>query len=248
MSHGAEETLLVVSRLESGYGRLQVLWNVSITVSKGELVALLGPNGAGKTTTLRTIAGLIKPKSGTVTYRGVEIAGRPAHEVSRLGIRFIPEHLRLFAGMSVEENLLLGAYTVRDSRQVWKNLERIFDLFPQLADKQKQRAGTLSGGEQRMLAVGRGLMAHPDLLLVDEPSLGLAPKTALAVLSTLHRLKEQGVTILLVEQNVDSTLEMSDRAYVLDHGRVILEGPSPELIGDERIAATYLGGNRPGSA
>src|SRR5215831_2778362 len=190
-----DEALLVVSQLESGYSRLQVLWKVSITISKGELVVLLGPNGAGKTTTLGTIAGLIKPRSGTVNYRGMEITGRPAHEVSRLGVRFIPEHSRLFAGMSVKDNLLLGAYTVRDPRQVWQNLDRIFDLFPQLAAKQKQMAGTLSGGEQRMLAVGRGLMGHPDLLLVDEPSLGLAPKAALAVLSTLHRLKEQGVTI-----------------------------------------------------
>ncbi len=248
MNHGSEEPLLGVERIESGYGCLQVLWDVSITASRGELVALLGPNGAGKTTILRTIAGLIKPWSGRVTFRGVEIAGRPAHEVSRQGIRFIPENLKLFAGMSVEENLMLGAYTVRDSRQVRENLARIFDDFPRLAERRKQMAGALSGGEQRLLAIGRGLIACPELLLVDEPSLGLAPKMALAVLSTLRKLREQGVTMLLVEQNVDSTLEMSDRAYVLDRGRVILEGPSRALIGDERIVSTYLGGSRSGNA
>jgi branched-chain amino acid transport system ATP-binding protein len=240
--------LLGVRGLASGYGPLQVLWNVSLEVAKGELVGLLGPNGAGKTTALRTIAGLIRPNSGMVTFRGANIAGRPAHEVSRLGIRFIPENLKLFPAMSVEENLLLGAYTVRDSRRVRDGLERVFKVFPVLADRRRQMAGALSGGEQRMLAVGRGLVSQPELLLVDEPSLGLAPRMALAVLETLYRLREQGTTILLVEQNVHSTLEICDRAYVLEQGILVLDGRSSELKANERVITAYLGGRRPGEA
>ena len=243
MSPGQQGALLSVQGLASSYGPLHVLRNVSLEVSRGELVALLGPNGAGKTTALRTIAGLIQAKSGSVKFHGEDIGGRPAHEVSRLGMRFIPENLKLFPAMSVEDNLLLGAYTVRDPRRVRQNLDRIFGLFPLLAHRRQQMAGALSGGEQRMLALGRGLVSDPELLLVDEPSLGLAPKMALAVLETLHKLKGQGVTILLVEQNVHTTLEMSDRAYVLEQGQVVLEGQSSALKGNERILTTYLGGS-----
>jgi branched-chain amino acid transport system ATP-binding protein len=239
--------ILRVSGLESGYSHLQVLWGLSVQVAEGQLVALLGPNGAGKTTTLRTIAGLLKPKSGSVIFRGAEIAGRPPHEISRLGIRFIPEDLKLFSGMSVEENLVLGAYTIRDRRRVRDQMDAILSTFPVLAERRKQPAGALSGGEQRMLALGRGLMSQPEFLLVDEPSLGLAPKAARAVLEMLHTLKENGITILLVEQNVQSTLEISDRAYLLDQGHVVLEGSGADLRQNELVSQTYFGNHGSGA-
>jgi branched-chain amino acid transport system ATP-binding protein len=233
--------LLSIKHLESGYGHLQVLWGISLEVSKGELVALLGPNGAGKTTTLRTIAGLPKPKAGLMTFKGRGIDVLPAHKVSRLGISLIPESLHLFTGMSVYENLLLGAYALPEAHRVRETMDYVFGIFPILAERQKQLAGTLSGGERRMLALGRGLISLPDLLLVDEPSLGLAPKMALAVFESLSELKRRGITTLLVEQNVHTTLQISDRSYVLEQGRIILEGASRELMENEHICRSYLG-------
>jgi len=218
-----------------------VLWDVSLRVSEGEFVALVGPNGAGKTTTLKTIAGLIEPKSGEVKFMGKEIGGLPAHEISSMGVSFVPETLNLFAGMSVRENLLLGAYTVRDNKKVHESLEYVFQLFPVLKERRNQLAGTLSGGERKMLAIGRGLMSNPHLLLVDEPSLGLAPKLVLAVFDSLKELNQKGVTILLVEQNVSTTLHMTDRAYVVEHGRIVLEGVSKDLLENEHVKKTYLG-------
>ena len=233
--------MLEVTDLESGYGFLQVLWDVSLHVEEGEFVALVGPNGAGKTTTLRTIAGLLKPKAGRVKFMGKDIGEMPAHEVSKMGISFVPEELNLFAGMSVLENLLLGAYTVREKRKQQETLDFVFHLFPRLEERQNQLAGTLSGGERKMLAIARGMMSNPALLLVDEPSLGLAPKLVLAVFDALQSLRNEGVTILLVEQNVNTTLHITDRTYVLEQGKVVLEGRSLDLLENEYVKNAYLG-------
>jgi branched-chain amino acid transport system ATP-binding protein len=233
--------VLELTDLESGYELLQVLWGVNLRVEEGEFVALLGPNGAGKTTTLRTIAGLVKPIRGTVAFRGKSINGVAAHEVSRMGIGYVSENLNLFPGMSVYENLLVGAYAVRDRAQQLATMELVFELFPRLQERRNQLAGTLSGGERKMLAIGRGLMPSPSLLLVDEPSLGLAPIPTLAAFEALKRLRERGVTILLVEQNVNTTLRLVDRAYVLEQGRVVLEGTGEQLLGNPHVQEAYLG-------
>ena len=233
--------MLELSKVESGYELLQVLWGVTLRVEEGEFVAILGPNGAGKTTTLRTIAGLLKPISGTVRFRGKSLNGMPAHEVSRLGLGYVSESLNLFPAMSVHENLLLGAYTVRDKAQQRTTMDLVFELFPRLYERRNQLAGTLSGGERKMLAVGRGLMPGPSMLLVDEPSLGLAPLVILAVFDALKSLRARGVTILLVEQNVNMTLEIVDRAYVLEQGQVVLEGTGQEILGNPHVQEAYLG-------
>lgn len=233
--------MLEVRNLNAGYDFLQILWDVSLDVSEGEFVALLGPNGAGKTTTLRTIAGLITPKSGEVLFKGKPISHLPAHRISRMGISYISESLNLFTNMSVRENLLLGAYIVQDRKKELEALEFVFNLFPRLAERQHQLAGTLSGGERKMLALARGMMSNPQLLLVDEPSLGLAPKLVQSVFQALQSLRQEGVTILLVEQNVNATLEITDRAYVLEQGRIVLEGKSSELRENEHVKSAYLG-------
>jgi branched-chain amino acid transport system ATP-binding protein len=233
--------VLELTDLESGYELLQVLWGVNLRVEEGEFVALLGPNGAGKTTTLRTIAGLVKPIRGTVAFRGKSINGVAAHEVSRMGIGYVSENLNLFPAMSVYENLLVGAYAVRERAQQLATMELVFELFPRLQERRNQLAGTLSGGERKMLAIGRGLMPSPSLLLVDEPSLGLAPIPTLAAFEALKRLRERGVTILLVEQNVNTTLRLVDRAYVLEQGQVVLEGTGEQLLGDPHVQEAYLG-------
>jgi len=233
--------LLQVNNLQAGYGGLQVLWDVSLSVSEGEFVALIGPNGAGKTTTLRTIAGLVKPRSGGVTFMGRPVDGLPAYQISRLGISFVTEELDLFESMSVRENLLLGAYTIQDRRKKQDSLDRVLQLFPRLGEREKQLAGTLSGGERKMLAIGRGLMSDPRLLLVDEPSLGLAPKLVLSVYEALLELHRRGVTILLVEQNVNTTLHIVDRGYVMEQGKIVLQGTSAELLADAYLQDTYMG-------
>ena len=230
-----------MTQLESSYNHLQVLWDVSLKVLKGEMVALLGRNGAGKTATLRTIVGLLKPKAGQINFMDRRIDGLPPHEVSRMGISFVPENLHLFAAMSVLENLLLGAYRIHDPERIKSSLAFVYDIFPALAQRRKQLAGSLSGGEQRMLALGRGLMSQPQLLLVDEPSLGLAPIMASTVFDTLGKLKLRGLTILLVEQNVHTTLQISDRSYVLEQGRIVVEGGSKEFMKDDHVVKTYLG-------
>jgi branched-chain amino acid transport system ATP-binding protein len=233
--------LLEVTNINSGYGHLQVLWDVSLNVSEGEFVALVGPNGAGKTTTLRTIAGLIELRAGEVKFMERQIGGTPAYEVSRMGISFVPEDLNLFTGMSVHENLLMGAYVIRDKKKVEDSLEFVFDLFPVLKERRSQLAGTLSGGERKMLGVARGLMSAPRLILVDEPSLGLAPMLVLDVFEALKELKQRGATILLVEQNVNTTLHITDRAYVLEQGKIALEGKSQDLLENEHVKKAYLG-------
>jgi len=233
--------MLELKNLNSGYDFLQVLWDVSLRVEQGEFVALIGPNGAGKSTTLRTISGLLTPKSGDVLFKGKAINKLKAHEVSRMGISYVSEQLNLFTDMSVEENLLLGAYAIRDQEEQQKTLGFVYELFPRLAERKKQLSGTMSGGERKMLAIARGMMSNPELMLVDEPSLGLQPSLVTDVFNSLKRLSEQNVTILLVEQNVNATLEITDRAYILEQGRIVMEGPSHAMKENEHVRNAYLG-------
>ncbi len=233
--------MLKLTAVESGYDLLQVLWGVDLHVEEGEFVAILGPNGAGKTTTLRSIAGFVPPIRGSVTFRGKELRGTLPHEVSRIGIGYVSESLNLFPSMSIYENLLVGSYTVRDKKAVAETMDTVFELFPRLLERRDQLAGTLSGGERKMLAIGRGLMPRPSLLLVDEPSLGLAPIPTLATFDALKTLRDRGMTILLVEQNVNTTLRIVDRAYVLEQGRIVLEGSGQDLLGNTHVQEAYLG-------
>jgi branched-chain amino acid transport system ATP-binding protein len=233
--------LLSVTNLQACYGQLQVLWDISLDVAQGEFVALIGPNGSGKTTVLRAISGLIRARQGQVSFMEQDITARPPHQISRAGLVFITEELNLFEAMTVYDNLLLGAYSSRNPKKTRNTLEKVFELFPILKDRQKQLAGTLSGGERRMLAIGRGMMADPCLLMVDEPSLGLAPIITMDVFNALKTLHSLGVTILLVEQNVNHTLQISDKAYVMEHGRIVLQGHSIDLLDNEYLRETYLG-------
>jgi len=233
--------LLQVNHLDASYGFLQVLWDVSLHVEEGESVGLIGPNGAGKTTMLRTIAGLLPPKGGEVLFRGKSIGPLPAYQITRMGISYISESLNLFTDMSVRENLLMGAYTIKDKPTQLESLDFVYRLFPRLKEREGQLAGTMSGGERKMLAIARGMMSKPQLLLVDEPSLGLAPHLVTDVFNSLQALQETGVTILLVEQRVNSTLEITDRAYVLEQGKIVMGGPSSELMKDTHIKNAYLG-------
>jgi branched-chain amino acid transport system ATP-binding protein len=233
--------VLELKAVNTSYDFLQILWDVSLRVDDGEFVALVGPNGAGKTTTLRTVAGLLTPLSGEVLFKNRSIGHLPAHEVSRMGISYISEELNLFTDMSVRENLLLGAYAVNDKKQELETLEFVYHLFPRLKEREKQLAGTMSGGERKMLAIARGIMSNPELLLVDEPSLGLAPHLTHDVFRALLELRNRGVTILLVEQNVNATLEITDRAYILEHGRIAMEGPSEDMKANEHVRNAYLG-------
>lgn len=233
--------MLELKNLNAGYDFLQVLWDVSLSVEQGEFVALIGPNGAGKSTTLRSISGLLPPKGGEVLFKGKPINKYKAHEVSRMGISYVSEQLNLFTDMSVEENLLLGAYAVPDKAEQQETLQFIFELFPRLAERKRQLAGTMSGGERKMLAIARGMMSNPELMLVDEPSLGLQPSLVTDVFRSLVLLRDQGVTILLVEQNVNATLEITDRAYILEQGRIVMEGPSSSMKENEHVRNAYLG-------
>lgn len=233
--------MLEIKNLDAGYDFLQVLWGVSLRVGQGEFVGLIGPNGAGKSTTMRVIAGLLRAKSGEIHFKGTRIDNLRAHKISAAGISYVSETLNLFTGMSVRENLLLGAYTVRDKAQEEETLDFVFGLFPRLAERAKQLAGTMSGGERKMLAIARGMMSKPELMLVDEPSLGLAPNLVHDVFDALLELRSRGVTILLVEQNVHATLEITDRAYILEQGRIVMEGPSSQLQNNEHVRRAYLG-------
>jgi ABC-type branched-subunit amino acid transport system ATPase component len=233
--------LLEVKRLDSGYGFLQVLWDVSISVDEGEFVALIGPNGAGKSTTLKTIAGLVEPQGGEILYEGDEIGGLEGHLVCRKGVAFISEELNLFVNMTVKENLEMGAFTLKDPAKLAKNLDFVYELFPRLHEREGQYAGTLSGGERKMMAIGRGIMSSPRLMLVDEPSLGLAPMLTNEVFRALRTLNKRGTTILLVEQNVSKTLKTTSRAYILEKGKIVLDGKSADLANDEHVRKIYLG-------
>ncbi|GEM88072.1 ABC transporter ATP-binding protein [Meiothermus granaticius] len=232
---------LELQGLEVAYGAVRALKGVSLEVYPGEVVTLLGANGAGKSTTLRAISGLVRPRAGSISFMGEPLTRLSPVQIVRRGIAHCPEGRRVFAGLSVHENLLLGASGRRD-RGIGEDIQRMFGLFPILLERRNQAAGTLSGGEQQMLALARALMSRPKLLLLDEPSLGLAPLVVRSIFGTLKALKAAGTTILLVEQNVNLALELADRAYVLRTGQVALEGQAKELQGDERVARAYLGG------
>jgi branched-chain amino acid transport system ATP-binding protein len=233
--------LLSVSQLEVRYGDLIGVRDVSLEVAPGSVVALLGSNGAGKTTTLNAIAGLIPASSGSIAFRGEPIQGRPAYAIVRKGIALAPEGWRLFVQQSVENNLQLGAASLGDKTKIARLLERVYEIFPRLAERRGQQAGTMSGGERQMLAVGRALMSDPQLLMLDEPSLGLAPATVELMYETLSRLHKDGLTILLAEQSVELALEVSDRAYVLQVGCTVMSGFSAELAEDPEVQRVYLG-------
>ena len=233
--------MLELKKLDSGYDFLQVLWGVSMSVEEGEFIALIGPNGAGKSTTLRTISGLVKPMGGDILFNEESITGKSPHMISRMGISYVSEALNLFTDMSVQENLLLGAYAVKERETQLETLEYIFELFPRLKERKDQLAGTMSGGERKMLAIARGMMSNPTLMLVDEPSLGLQPNLTYDVFAALLKLNKQGVTILLVEQNVNATLDITDRAYILEQGKIVMSGPSREMKANEHVRNAYLG-------
>ena len=235
--------LLEVKNIEVAYGKIIAVKDVSITVNKGEIVTLIGSNGAGKSTTLRTISGLMTPKSGEIHFNGQRIDGMPGHEVVGLGICHSPEGRRIFPRMTVLENLELGAFLRNDKEEIATDLERVLTLFPRLRERIAQRAGTLSGGEQQMLAVSRALMGKPTLLMLDEPSMGLAPVLVDMIFETISAIRDQGITILLIEQNASAALEVADRAYVLESGSVKMSGSAKDLRKDDQVTKAYLGGH-----
>lgn len=233
--------VLEVQDVVSGYGEVQILWGVSLRLEEGKLTTLVGSNGVGKTTLLRTVTGLLRPWKGKILFQGRDITRLPPHERANAGIALVPEGRQLFTDMTVAENLEMGAFSRRATVHRQRNLERVFDLFPRLKERQNQKAGTLSGGEQQMLAIARGLMAEPEVLMIDELSLGLSPILSLSLFETMRRLREEGLTILLVEQNVHMALAISDYAYVLNEGRIWMEGPAREVAAREEIRQAYLG-------
>ncbi len=233
--------LLEVNGIDAFYGRVQALRGVSIKVDKGEIVALIGSNGAGKTTTLRTISGLLHPASGNIVFNGREISQTPASKVVELGICQAPEGRRLFARMTVADNLVMGAYSRNDRPGIRDDMARVYDLFPRLKERSTQLAGTLSGGEQQMLAVGRSMMARPKVLMLDEPSLGLAPILIETIFKTVVEINQQGTPVLLVEQNANKALEVAHRAYVLENGVIVQEGTGREVAESEDVQKAYLG-------
>jgi branched-chain amino acid transport system ATP-binding protein len=236
------EPLLAAEGLDVGYGDVQVLWGISLAVGRGEAVALIGSNGAGKTTLLRALSGTVPVRAGRLTFRGQEITALPPDRRVALGLAHVPEGRQVFSGMTVRENLLMGAYSRRDGReQAQADLERVFTLFPALAERRDQLAGTLSGGEQQMVAIGRGLMGRPELLLIDELSLGLAPVVVERLAEAVREVHRSGTTLLLVEQDVQTALELAGRGYVIANGRVALEGASADLLRSPEIREAYLG-------
>ncbi|MFT3916824.1 MAG: ABC transporter ATP-binding protein [Anaeromyxobacteraceae bacterium] len=233
--------MLKIENLNFAYGDLQVLWDVSLEVKQGEIVTVVGANGAGKSTTLRNVSRLVRPTSGRITFEGQEINRIPSHKVVELGLIQVPEARRIFPEMTVVENLRMGSFvkTARADRD--RNMERVFSLFPRLAERKGQLGGTMSGGEQQMLAIGRGLMANPKVLLLDEPSLGLSPLLVKNIFSIIQEINRQGTTVLLVEQNVYQSLHISHRAYVMETGRVVLSGTGAELLADPHVKKAFLG-------
>lgn len=234
--------LLITTDLKLNYGPIAALKGVDICVPEGQIVAILGANGAGKTSLLKTISGLLKPASGKILFDGVSIGGKPAHKVAAQGIMQSPEGRFVLVGLTVEENLRVGAYNIKDKETLAKNFERVYTLFPRLRERAKQQSSTLSGGEQQMLAIGRALMGSPKLLILDEPSLGLAPLLIKDIFKTLVKIKEEGTTILIVEQNALATLKIADYAYVLELGKISMHGKAEELLHDQRLIDAYLGG------
>ncbi|MBQ8415008.1 MAG: ABC transporter ATP-binding protein [Clostridia bacterium] len=234
--------LLKITDLKLNYGMISAIKGIDLSVNEGQIVAILGANGAGKTSTLKVISGLLKPTSGEIIFDGVNIAGKPAHKVARQGIMQSPEGRFVLVGLTVEENLRVGGYNIKDKAELARNFERVYTLFPRLKERAKQQSSTLSGGEQQMLAIGRALMGSPKLLILDEPSLGLAPLLIKDIFKTLLKIKEEGTTILIVEQNALATLKIADYAYVLELGKISMHGKAEDLLKDERLIAAYLGG------
>jgi branched-chain amino acid transport system ATP-binding protein len=232
--------LLELNSVVSGYGQILALRGINLNVDEGTIVALIGNNGAGKTTTLRTISGILKPRSGDIAFGGNRIAGLAPHEIVRLGVAQVPEGRGIFARLSVEENIDMGAFTRHDG-EVQQDVERVFTLFPRLRERRRQRGGTLSGGEQQMLAIARALMARPKLLLLDEPSMGLSPLLVETIFATIRDINQRGTTILLVEQNALMALQVADYAYVLESGSIASQGSAKELLGDASVQKAYLG-------
>lgn len=235
-------TMLTVNDINVFYGAIHAIKGVSLEVNEGEIVTLIGANGAGKSTILRTISGLLKPKNGSIQFEGQEIAGMPAHEIVKTGISQVPEGRRIFAEMSVLENLELGAFTRKDKDGIKADMELVFERFPRLKERIGQLAGTLSGGEQQMLAMGRALMSRPRLLLLDEPSMGLAPLLIKEIFAIIQDINKTGTTVLLVEQNANMALSIAHRAYVLETGRITLSGDAKELAASDEVRKAYLGG------
>lgn len=233
--------MLEINDLEVFYGVIRAIKGISFEVNQGEVIALIGANGAGKTTVLHTISGLIKPKNGTITFEGENIIKTPAHKIVEMGIAHVPEGRRVFANLSVYENLVLGAYKRTDKAKIKADLENVYRRFPRLSERKKQAAGTLSGGEQQMLAMGRALMSDPKILLMDEPSMGLSPILVGEIFDIIKSISEQGVTVLLVEQNAKKALQIADRAYVLETGRITLSGGADELMHNDDVRKAYLG-------
>lgn len=233
--------MLTLENVSVSYGAIEALTDINLQVNQGEVVTLIGANGAGKTTTLRTITGLLEPRSGQVIYENQTISGMATHRLVPMGIAMSPEGRGVFANLSVRENLDMGAYIRKDKKGISDDMERAFTLFPRLKEREKQKAGTLSGGEQQMLAMGRAMMSRPRLLLLDEPSLGLAPLLVHTIFEAIDNIRAEGTTILLVEQNANAALHHSDRAYVLETGRIVMEGDSRQLAADPRVKEAYLG-------
>jgi branched-chain amino acid transport system ATP-binding protein len=233
--------MLELRSLSSGYGAIEVLKSINIRIESGEIVTLIGANGAGKSTTLRNITGLVAATSGDILFEGRRLNGVPTHQITALGISMVPEGRAIFANLTVSENLDMGAYLQKNKKQNAKELDRVFTLFPRLKERVKQLGGTLSGGEQQMLAIGRALMSRPRLLLLDEPSLGLAPLLVHTIFSAIDEINKEGTTILLVEQNANAALKHSHRAYVLETGTIVMEGLSGQLAADPRVKEAYLG-------
>jgi len=233
--------MLELRNVTAGYGQFTALWDVSLRVATGETVAIVGPNGAGKTTVMRVISGLVRPRAGEVTFEGESLARTPVHAIVARGIAHVPEGRRIFPALTVAENLRMGAFLPAARREFRQSLERVHTLFPVLAERHRQRAGSLSGGEQQMLAIGRALMSKPTLILLDEPSLGLAPVIVLRLFDLIRRVREEGYTILIVEQNVRHVLKLADRAYLLEAGRLKMEGRSDELSEQEFVRKAYVG-------
>ena len=232
--------LLEVKSLEAGYGGIRAVKGIDLEVGEGELVCLIGANGAGKSTTLRAVCGLLVARAGSIRYSGADIAGAAVHELPRRGLVMVPEGRGIFAQLTVEENLAMGAFT-RDDGEIARDLERRYEAFPRLKERRRQTAGTLSGGEQQMLAIGRALMARPRLLLLDEPSMGLAPRLVAKIFDIVRQIAAEGVTILLVEQNARLALEVATRGYVMESGSITLAGPSEQLLADPKVREAYLG-------
>ena len=239
-------TLLTIDKIQAYYGKIRAIDGVSLTIESGEIVCLIGANGAGKTTTLKTICGLLQPASGSINFAGEDLTKIPPHEIIKKGIALVPEGRHVFSLLSVKENLAMGAYTQHDKRLVNEDFEKMFVLFPRLKERQKQLAGTLSGGEQQMLAIARALMAHPQLLLLDEPSMGLSPILLESIFTIIREINASGTSILLVEQNALMALSIADRGYVLDTGRVALSGKAHDLLHNPMVINAYLGGETVG--